>query len=278
LKPIELTLAKARGYLKPRAPDSRKGQNGRILIVGGSEKYYGSPALVARAAYRAGADLVYLLVPECIAPTVAGYSPDFIVWDYAGRVLNDKAFAPFNELVEKTDVMVIGNGLTKDRGALSKADVLAQGWKKGIVIDADCIGAVRKEGAVYTPHVVEFKRLSGEEPAAELGKRCEQVRVLAEKLKSVVLLKGKVDVISDGKKVAINRNGNAGMTVGGCGDSLAGLVAGMLGSGHENFEAACLGAFLNGLAGDEAYKELGNSLMASDLIEKVPAALKKLKA
>ena len=277
MAPIELNHANVRKMLRPRAPDSHKGQNGKLLIVGGSWLYYGSPALVARAAYRAGADLVYLLVPERIAPTVAAYSPDFIVWGYEGNSLNEKTFELFDELSEKTDALVIGNGLLKDATVLkTAADFVAQ-WKKPLVIDADCIGRVWKKGALYTPHVVEFERMSGEMPSENFDARCGQVKKEARQQEGTVLLKGRTDIISDGKRCAVNRTGNAGMTCGGTGDTLAGVAGAMLAAGSRAFESACLAAYLNGLAGDIAFKELGRSLMASDLVEKLPAALRSLR-
>ena len=278
MKPIELSRANVKKMLSPRALDVHKGQNGKLLVVGGSWLYYGSPALVARAAYRAGADLVYLLVPERIAHTVASYSPDFIVWGYEGDTLSEKAFELFDELSEKTDALVIGNGLLKDATVLKTAAALVARWKKPLVIDADCIGRVWKQGALYTPHVVEFERMSGERPSENLEERCAQVRKEADIRGGSVVLKGAIDVVSNGKKCALNKTGNAGMTCGGTGDTLAGVAGAMLAAGHGAFESACLAAYLNGLAGDTAFEELGYSLMASDLIEKLPAAIHLLRA
>jgi len=277
VKPVELAKGNVSKMLIPRKKDSHKGQNGRVLIVGGSWKYYGSPALVAKAALRAGADLAYLLVPEKIAPTVASYSPDFIVWGYAGNSLNAGAFELFEQLAKKTDALVIGNGLSKEAEALDVAARMTERWKKPLVIDADCIGRVTKAGALYTPHVVEFKRLASEPMYESLKERCGQVAATAKRLGGTVLLKGAVDVISDGKTIALNRTGNAGMTCGGTGDTLAGICGAFLAAGSRTFEAACAGAYINGLAGDLAQKELGYSLMASDIIEKLPQALKTVR-
>jgi NAD(P)H-hydrate epimerase len=277
---LELSAAVAKKMLRPRLESSHKGQNGRVLIVGGSWKYYGSAALVAKAALRAGADLAYLLVPDAIAPTIASYLPDFIVWGYESRrgLLNANALPLFHELSKMTDAMVIGNGMTKDAEALAVAAKMAGEWKKPIVIDADCIGAVRRADALYTPHVVEFARLAGVAPdGGNLKRRAEQVRAAAEKAHGTILLKGNVaDIASDGKLVAFNRTGNEGMTCGGTGDTLAGIAGALLAQGHSNFEAACLSAYLNGAAGDIAYEEFGYSLIASDLVEKIPAALGQL--
>ena len=259
-----------------RRKESHKGQNGRVLVVGGSWKYYGSPALVAKAALRVGADLAYLLVPDKIAPTVASYSPDFIVWGYAGHTLNGNAFELFQELAKKTDAMVLGNGLTKEPEALDVAARMAGMWRKPLLIDADCLGRITRHGALYTPHVVEFKRMHGRAADENLARRCAQVAETARSAGGTVLLKGIVDIISDGKKTALSRTGNAGMTCGGSGDTLAGIAGALLASGHGNFEAGCIAAYLNGLAGDLARKGLGNSLIASDIVENLPSALRSL--
>jgi len=275
---MQLNQVFIRSILKPRRPGSHKGQNGRVLVAGGSSTYYGSPALVAKAALRAGADLAYLLVPERIADVIASYSPDFIVCAYRGGRLNGSALPVFRRLVEKTDAMVIGNGITKEKGALRAAQKLASSWPKNkpLVIDADCIGSVYRPNSVYTPHVVEFKRLSGKMPAENIDKRAGQVRALAKKLNAVVLLKGKIDVISDGARVALNSTGNAGMTHGGTGDTLAGICGAFLARNHSSFNSACLSAYVNGSAGDLAYEEFGPGLLASDLIERIPEAVRKL--
>ncbi|MFA6036360.1 MAG: NAD(P)H-hydrate dehydratase, partial [Candidatus Micrarchaeia archaeon] len=231
VKPIELKQSDIRKMLIKRRPESHKGQNGRVLIVGGSWKYYGSPALVAKAALRAGADLAYLLVPDKIAPVVASYSPDFIVWGYAGHSLNGGAFELFEQLAKKTDALVIGNGLSKEAEALDVAARMTERWKKPLVIDADCLGRVTKAGALYTPHVVEFKRMAGEAMRENLKERCRQVAGAAKIVNGTVLLKGAVDVISDGKETALSRTGNAGMTCGGTGDTLAGICGAFLAAG-----------------------------------------------
>ncbi len=266
--------------LKGRSPLSHKGQNGRVLVVGGSVDYYGSPALVALAATNAGADLAYCLVPERIADTVASYSPDLIVRSYPGTQLNSSARAQLKLLSTKTDVLVIGNGLTKQPTVLREVKDLVAWWSKPIVIDADAIRpSIRKSGAVYTPHSGEFARMTGEKISPRERTAREQVRDAAAGLHSTILLKSHMDIISDGRRLATNHTGNPGMTCGGTGDVLAGVLATFLAHGYSSFDAATLAAWAAGTAGDLALKKLGYfSLRATDVIEQVPTALGRLRA
>lgn len=267
-----------RRTLPKRRPDSHKGENGRVLVTAGSRLYFGSPALVSLAAYRAGADLVYTLVPEYIAPAVASFEPDLMVWGYSGEYLNDSAFELLDDLRRKTDVMVIGNGITKRSGALETVSKLVPAYGKQCVIDADAIqpGGIEAKGMIYTPHVREFERLSGKSVPGNAAARAEEVKKAAKKLDAVILLKGRVDVISDGKRAAFNTTGNAGMTVGGTGDTLAGVLAALVSRGIDAFAAACSAAWINGTAGDYAFKRLGYSLLATDIIAELPNVMRKV--
>ena len=266
--------------LPQRDPKSRKGQNGRVLVIGGSREYFGSPALVGLASLRAGSDLCYLFVPRFIAPVVASYSPDLIVWSYTGEYLNSKALALLPNLEERVDCLVIGNGLTKKPQVLHLIREIISSWQKPIVIDADAIMPdlhVKSRKAVFTPHAVEFERLGGGRPSSNLTTRAEQVAHLASSLDAAILLKGVVDIASDGRRTFANKTGNAGMTVGGTGDTLAGICATFLAQGMEPVVAAAAAAFVNGAAGDAAFKRFGYSLLASDLISELPQVLKKLR-
>lgn len=277
----EFDFKEARNVLPKRNPSSRKGENGRVLVVGGSMEYFGSPALAGLAALRAGADLCYIVCPRFIAPVVAGYSPDLIVWSYGGGYLSKNALPLINKLEEKTDVLLIGNGLTKQPQVLSLIRRIVASWNKAAVIDADAIMAgleFRKGRTVFTPHPVEFQRLGGAVPKKDPSKRAKQVSSLAGKLGATVLLKGVSDITSDGKRVVVSSTGNAGMTAGGTGDTLAGVCAAFLSQGLEPMDAAPLAAFVNGAAGDRAFKKYGYSLLASDVIDELPAVLKELRA
>ncbi len=264
-------------WLISRDPGSRKGDNGRLVVVGGSTRYYGAPALVSLAALRAGTDLVYTIVPEAIAPTVASYSPDLIVWSYEGKELNRNAMSLIEELAPKTDALVIGNGLTRAPGVIKAAQSILDYWEKPVLIDADPIGFVKAKNAnaIYTPHDGEFLRLTGKKPPKDVSERAKLVKIEAERLGATILLKGPVDVISDGKKTKLNRTGNSAMTCGGSGDTLAGIAGALLSQGYPAFDAACWAARINGLAGDFAFKELGYSLRATDIINSIAKAMKR---
>jgi NAD(P)H-hydrate epimerase len=149
--------------------------------------------------------------------------------------------------------------------------------KRPVVIDADGLSALAQGKpmpftvpAVLTPHSGEFTRLGGSE---ELDG--EAVSAIARKLKATVLLKRPVDIISDGERVKLNRTGNPAMSHGGTGDVLAGLVGGLLAKGLEPFDAARLGAYISGLAGDDAFDNVGYSLTATDVVACVPRVLIK---
>jgi NAD(P)H-hydrate epimerase len=278
--PVELDWELAARMLPGRDPFSRKGQNGRVLVVGGSLDYFGSPVLVALAALRAGADLVYLLVPEKVAPVAASFAPDLIVRSFPGARLSRRAVPLVGKLCEKADVLAIGNGLTKHPAVLASVRAAVSGWRKPLVIDADAIMPgirVSSRAAVFTPHAVEFSRLFGSLPPSGRVARRAAVSALSRRLGAAVLLKGaEEDVSSDGSRVYCSRTGNAGMTCGGTGDTLAGFCAAFLAQGMEPAEAAALAAFVNGAAGDSAFGELGNSLTASDIVRCAPFVLKKI--
>jgi len=265
-------------HLRKRLAASRKGQNGRILVAGGSRLYFGSPLLVAMSAFRTGADLVYLLTPEYISKLIAPHYPDLIVWAYGGEYLNEKALPLFEELRPKTDAMVIGNGLTKQAGVLKTASELIGKWDEPLVIDADCIQPnlrTNSKQLLYTPHINEFSRLAGERTPEGLKERIMLVEKTARELSATILLKGRPDIISDGERLMFNNIHNPGMTVGGTGDTLAGIACALLSQKHSAFEAACMAAYINGAAGNLAKKRYGYSFIASDLMSEIPNILKQ---
>jgi NAD(P)H-hydrate epimerase len=152
--------------------------------------------------------------------------------------------------------------------------------EKALLLDADALralGLIRKKlfhsQTVLTPHSGEFKAISGKAPATDLQNRSNEVRTVAERSGSITLLKGNTDVISDGRRVRFNRTGNPGMTVGGTGDVLAGIISGLMAQGIDAFRAAGAGAFINGAAGDLAQEEYGPHLTSTDLVERIPKVM-----
>jgi hydroxyethylthiazole kinase-like uncharacterized protein yjeF len=149
-----------------------------------------------------------------------------------------------------------------------------------MLLDADglkALGVIKKQmfegSTVVTPHAGEFQAISGKPPSKDSKMRSEEVREFASRSGSVVVLKGHTDVISDGVRLKLNNTGNPGMTVGGTGDVLSGLIAGLMAQGYDSYRAAVAGAFINGAAGDFAEEEYGDHLVPTDVLEHIPKIL-----
>ena len=251
-----------------RNPDSHKGDNGRVLVMGGSESYVGAPALAAMAALRTGADISVVATAEKAAYAINAWSPDLITKKLAGKFLAVGHVAGLAKAAKGFDCVVIGPGLGDKKETAAAVRKLCEKIKVPKIIDADAIKArPRLENCIVTPHAREFEVLFGE------GGTRASVKKHA-RADAIVLLKGHVDVISDGKRVAENRMGNAGMTVGGTGDVLAGICAGLVAQGMPLFEAAKEAARTNGLAGDLLKKEFGYGFVASDLLGAIPEIMR----
>jgi ADP-dependent NAD(P)H-hydrate dehydratase / NAD(P)H-hydrate epimerase len=263
-----------------RSPEAHKGEFGRLLVIGGSEIYSGAPTLVALAAYRAGTDLVFVATPEKTAQAISSISPNLITLKLPGENLTSSHIGLLRDHFEKASAIAVGPGLGTNRqtvSAIRKIVTLAIQREKPLLLDADglnALGVMRKklfDGlAVITPHAGEFQAVSGNVPSRDPKTRSDQVKEFASKSGAIVLLKGHTDIISDGVRVKLNNTGNPGMTVGGTGDVLSGIVAGLMAQGIESFRAAVAGAFINGAAGDLAEEKTGDHLVATDLLEHVP--------
>jgi NAD(P)H-hydrate epimerase len=261
-------------YPKPKE-DSHKGDNGRLLIVGGGP-YTGAPALAGLAAYRMGVDLVHIVTPSKTYQIIASYSPNFIVHRLSGDFFKEEDLEILKSIMDKIDAVIIGPGLGDHPDTANAVQKFIRDYSKPLVIDADAIKpvagnieALKNGNGVITPHAGEFKILSGESIRSDINERAEQVRAFAKKLGFTVLLKGKIDIISDGERVKLNRTGNPTMTVGGTGDVLAGITGAILSKGVTPFNSARIAAFTNGTAGDLSFKDLGFSMMATDIIDKI---------
>ncbi len=258
--------------------DTHKGDSGRIMIIGGGP-YHGAPIMAGKAAYRAGSDLVYLAVPERIYPIVAVACENFIVFSEGEEVIGDESVDRFIEMQEKMHALLVGPGIGRDERTKTAIEYILGSAEMPLVLDADALHLIKSENlpenTVVTPHRGEFKVLFGTEPPEDLEERKEAVREIAEKHGIVVVLKGPVDVLSDGKKVSLNRTGVPRMAVGGTGDVLSGIITSLIGRGMEPYHAARLGAFITGYAGELAFMEKSYGMMATDVIEKIPEVLKE---
>ena len=254
--------------------DSHKGSNGRLLIIGGGP-YYGAPVMSAFAAMRVGTDIVRLAAPENCSYLIASFSPVLIVNKLSGNSLRADHLEHVLELSKQNDAVLIGPGIGIFDSTVKTVREFVQECTVPIVVDADGLTALGKDfvstgKTILTPHQREFERLGG-----DLQNIADSVKELAKDMNSVVLLKGRRDMVSDGKKTRYNDTGNSGMTSAGTGDVLAGIVGGLLSKGMTCFDAAALGAFISGRAGEHAFEDKSYGLTAMDVIEGIPKVLKE---
>jgi len=264
---------------KPRSPAAHKGDFGRVLVIGGSEVYSGAPTLVSLAAMRTGVDIVYLAAPAKTALAISSMSPDLITIKLEGNNLNPANIETLKPYLAMVDAVVMGPGLglRPETAKFVKACIdEVEKAKKPLLLDADALKAFAKikrplkVPLVLTPHTGEYNILAGEVLPENQEERILAIQKTAKKLNAVVLVKGKVDLICNAERAKLNFTGNAGMTVGGTGDVLSGIVGGLMALKVEAFDAAVAGAFVNGAAGDLVANEIGFHMVATDIIEWIP--------
>jgi len=262
-------------YPSPKE-ESHKGDNGELLIVGGGP-YYGAPVLAAKAAYRTGVDLVHLAIPSSIADIAAGFSPDFIVHPLKGERLNTSHTGDILELSRGCDSMVIGPGLGSEKGTLKAVKRIIEKVDIPQLIDADALKACRRGmvefniDTILTPHRGEFEKLVAPQKNKDMEAYADEFALENE---VTLLVKKKIDYITDGKRHKRNDFGNEGMTVGGTGDTLSGVVGALMCKGLNPFEAARVGAYMTCTSGERAYEEYSWGLLPDDIIEKIPENFK----
>ncbi len=277
--------------LKPRAVDAHKGDFGKVCIIAGSIGMSGAAALAGRSALRAGAGLVRVATPKSVLPIVASVEPSFttipLPEDSLGRI-SAKAVNIILEAVGQNDALAFGPGVGTSGGLRSVLDTLLEQEGLKLVVDADGLNNLAgikdwpgklKAKMIVTPHPGEMKRLwSGlfREPLPE--KRQEQAVQLAQHTGTLVVLKGAGTVVTDGEKVYTNKTGNPGMATAGSGDVLTGVITALLGQGLSNFDAAVLGVYVHGMAGDVAAENLGQvGMITTDIIDALPEVFLKNK-
>lgn len=270
------TLKASDIILPHRKAGSHKGDNGRCLIIGGSEKYVGAPFLAGIAALRSGCDYVTIASPEKVAWTINPMSPDLITYKVKGKSFKLKDVDELIILAKKFDVVVIGNGCGDDSDMFIRKFIEMR--KTHMVIDADAIRSVDLsliKNSIITPHSAELELLASKN-SINLSDRKQILESLQKRIGSnVILSKGQRDIIV-GKKTYYNNTGNSAMTKAGTGDVLAGLCAGLYSQGLTATDAACSAAYINGLAGEILYKVQGNGLLASELADTIPDAIRKI--
>ncbi|MFH0776475.1 MAG: NAD(P)H-hydrate dehydratase [Patescibacteria group bacterium] len=252
-------------FFPRRKSDSHKGENGRVVIVGGSREFVGAPIFTAFGALAAGVDLIDIFVPAVNFSAARKFAPNFLVHEFSGET-NFLTVESAREIVKfaraKNATLVVGPGLGRDDRTRAAVKFFAENWRGPLVLDADALDENLRKFAsqkiVLTPHAGESRRLP-------------------KNLNAVILKKGRVDEIIFGREKRWNDSGSAILTVGGSGDTLAGLVGGLLARGFEPFNAAGVAAFLLGTAGEKiALKSEGTTpqMLAKKIPEVIQAMLK----
>lgn len=277
------------GLWPPRAPETHKGDAGRVLVIAGSVGYSGAAALSAMGALRAGAGLVTLAIPEDLHDPLAAKLTEAMLRPLAQTPqgsLSLKAQPAILKLVGTSDVVALGPGLSQHPQTQALIRRLVPKIAKPLVVDADGLNALaghltllrtRAAPTILTPHPGEMSRLIGRAVEAVPQERTRTAQAFASQRGVIVVLKGHHTVVADATgAVFVNETGNPGMASGGCGDVLTGLIAGLIGQRLSPFDAARLGVHLHGSAGDLAAVEVGRiGLLASDLAARIPQAIRR---
>ena len=278
---ITINLPLAKKLTPPRKATAKKGDSGTVLVVGGSHFYHGAPVFTSMAALRSGSDLVYTAVPRSIKTEVRSFSPALIVLPLPDDKLTVGSANRLAAMMpKKADSAAIGMGMTIAKPEALTA--LVRNLKeKGIklLLDAsalvpDILQEIKDTNTIVTPHAGEYRRLFGEDAGRTEKERIANVQKVAKKYGITILLKGPTDVVSDGRRTGINRTHNCAMTVGGTGDVLSGVAAGLL-CKMEPFEASLLAVYFNGLAGNLSFNRVGLHMTSTDLLEDLPQAMKR---
>jgi len=268
-------------FIPVRKASSRKGDNGKVLVLGGSYIYHGAPALSSLAALRTGADLVYTCVPKINVQSTRAVSPNLIVIPLVDSKLTRGAVNKLlGQIPNDHDSATIGMGLSiQDPEALKLLvkSLLARDVR--LSLDATALvnyilPLLSGKNVVVTPHAGEFKRMFGETPPESKKARITMVEKFAKEHSVTILLKGPTDIISNGSRTYLNPTNTSGMTVGGTGDILSGIIAGILARNRDALESAVISAYFNGLAGKMIQKKLGHHMTATDLLDALPAVMK----
>lgn len=270
-----------------RKSNAHKGDFGHIFIIAGSRRYSGAAVLCAEAALRSGAGLVTLGLPKSLSAAIIRIKPKEVMLvplaETREGTLSLDGYRKIKDFIENSDVSVVGPGLSQNKTTQSLARKIIANTNKTVVIDADGLNALAGYpdllGAtkILTPHPGEMARLLGISVKRVQSDRENIAKDFASKYKVTLILKGHKTVVADYKgHIYINKTGNPGMATAGSGDVLTGMVAAFLGQGLDGFNAAKYAVYLHGLAGDLAAGEKTQiSLIASDIIDKIPAAIKK---
>lgn len=277
----------------PRRPDSNKGNFGHVLVVGGSLGKAGAAAMAGISALRAGAGLSTIATPKSVLSTVAGFHPEVMTEPLAETgvgTISSQALSLVQELARNKNVLAIGPGVSRNEDTVNFIRSLVTSAEIPIVLDADGLNAFAGNAAelngkgrslVLTPHPGEMARLLNTTIQAVQRDRINVARSFAREHQLILVLKGHRTLIAEpGGEVWVNTTGNPGMSTGGTGDILTGIVAGMTAQHpHDLLQAVSAAVYLHGLAGDVAREATGeHSLIATDLLTALPEAFRRVRS
>lgn len=270
------------GRIPKRSSYSNKGTYGKVLVIAGAVNMSGAAYFAAKAAYRMGAGLVNLYIPNENRTIIQTMLPEAILTTY------DKDNVDVEELKEAiswASVIIMGPGMGKNQTTKTILEVLLSSAKVPLIIDADGINIIaedpeilknHKQSIILTPHLGEMARLIKKDIGGLAENLIEEGKKYAREHNVICVLKDTRTVVTDGRdKTYLNQSGNDGMATGGSGDVLTGVIAGLLAQGMCSLEGAKLGVYIHGLAGDRAALKLGrHSVIASDILDNISAILK----
>ena len=281
MEPQTLSSPIVQNFISTRKSISRKGDNGIVLVIGGSYIYHGAPVLSSLAALRCGTDLVYTCVPKINVTPTRAISPNLIVIPLVDQKLTLGAVKKLvGALPRNLHSATIGMGLAmQEKNSLLHLVKSLLDRDVRLSLDAsalipEVLPILAHKNVVVTPHAGEFKRLFGDVPSDSNLERIKLVEENALKHGITILLKGSTDIISDGKITYLCEKNTPAMTVGGTGDVLSGLVAGLLSTNRNPLESAAAASYICGLAGKEVQEKLGLHITSMDLIDSIPNVMK----
>lgn len=266
-----------------RDPYSHKTQNGTVAIIGGSPLFHGAPIFAALAAEASGVDLVYPVIQASHATVTKSASLNFIVRTFRGGSISAQDVKEILLLLRELHVAVIGPGLAETAQNTEALKKIIAAAKCPLVLDAralrkEVLRSLKKRTAVLTPHLGELEHMTGANLSHQPRKKAEELATkCARQYGAVVVLKGSEDFIVDARGTTKRiRGGNAGLTKGGTGDALAGLIAGLIAQGTQPFEACVMAATIIKRAATALYPEKGYAFTTRDVIDQIPHLLHAL--
>ena len=281
LEPQLLSSSIVENFIPARKSSSRKGNNGIVLVIGGSYIYHGAPILSSLAALRCGTDLVYTSVPKINVTPTRAISPNLIVIPLVDQKLTLGAVKKLvGALPRNLHSATIGMGLAiQEKNSLLHLVESLLNRDVRLSLDAsalipEVLPLLANKNVVVTPHAGEFKRLFGYVPSDSKNERIQLVEKHALDNGVTILLKGPTDIISNGNTTYLCEKNTPAMTVGGTGDVLSGLVAGLLSNNRNSLESAAAAAFICGLTGKQVQEKLGLHMTSMDLIDAIPSIMK----